>query len=509
MAGMAEVADEANRRETDRVHSFNSISRRSDSARVIPLTSATASPTSDHWDANYDINNVTSANWVGHGERNPQDSWLPLTESRNGNAFSASFHLLCSGIGVQALLLPVAFATLGWAWGTISLSLAFTWQLYTIWLLVRLHESDSGTRYSRYLDLAVTAFGQKLGTVLALVPVMYLSAGTCVQLIIIGGGTIRLFIKTVCRDGSTCDPKSLTGAECFLVFMCMAIVVAQFPNLNSMAWVSFIGAIIAVVYCTMIWGLSIGKGRVNSISYDPPAMESNMDKFGGIMNAIGIICLAFRGHNVILEIQGTLPSDPKYPTYKPMWRGVTISYALIPMCLLPLAIAGFWSYGNKVPSSNAGLLIAISQFHAHDTSKIVLGLIYILVIIHCLSTFQIYGMVIFDKLETSYTSRKNKPCARWLRTALRVFFGGVTFFAAVTLPFLGSLAPLIGGLTLPLTYAYPCLMWIAIKKPQPKGVMWCLNMGLGCIGLVLSLLLVIAAAWNLGNKGLHANFFKP
>lgn len=111
---MEEVADEANRRETDRVHSFNSISRRSDSAQVIPITSATASPTSDHWDANYDINNVTSANWVGRGERNPQESWLPLTESRNGNAFSASFHLLCSGIGVQALLLPVAFATLGW-----------------------------------------------------------------------------------------------------------------------------------------------------------------------------------------------------------------------------------------------------------------------------------------------------------------------------------------------------------------------------------------------------------
>lgn len=154
-------------------------------------------------------------------------------------------------------------------------------------------------------------------------------------------------------------------------------------------------------------------------------------------------------------------------------------------------------------------MIAISQFHAHDISKVVLGLICILVIVHCLSSFQIYGMVIFDKLESNYTSRKNKPCARWLRTALRVFFGGVTFFAAVTFPFLGSLAPLIGGVTLPLTYAYPCLMWIAIKKPQPKGVMWCVNMGLGFLGLVLSLLLVIAAAWNLGNKGLHANFFKP
>lgn len=111
---MEEVADEANRRPADRVHSFNSASRRSDSAQVFPITSATASPTSDHLDANYDINNVTSANWGGGGELNPQDAWLPLTESRKGNAFSASFHLLCSGIGVQALLLPVAFATLGW-----------------------------------------------------------------------------------------------------------------------------------------------------------------------------------------------------------------------------------------------------------------------------------------------------------------------------------------------------------------------------------------------------------
>lgn len=163
----------------------------------------------------------------------------------------------------------------------------------------------------------------------------------------------------------------------------------------------------------------------------------------------------------------------------------------------------------QVPSSNGGLLIAISKFHGHDTPRSVLGLMFILVIINCLSTFQIYGMVIFDKLESNYTSKKKKPCARWLRMAFRVFFGGMTFFAAVAVPFLGSLAPLIGGLTLPLAYAYPCFMWIAIKKPKPKGVMWCANMGLGCLGLVLSALLVVAAAWNLASKGLHANFFKP
>ena len=47
-------------------------------------------------------------------EVNPQDAWLPITESRDGGGFSAVFHLVCSGIGLQALLLPVAFATLGW-----------------------------------------------------------------------------------------------------------------------------------------------------------------------------------------------------------------------------------------------------------------------------------------------------------------------------------------------------------------------------------------------------------
>lgn len=98
---------------------------------------------------------------IGHLTKlNPQDSWLPITESRNGNAYYAAFHTLSSGIGFQALLLPLAFTTLGWVWGIISLSSAFIWQLYTSWLLIQLHESVPGTRYSRYLVLSMAAFGK-------------------------------------------------------------------------------------------------------------------------------------------------------------------------------------------------------------------------------------------------------------------------------------------------------------------------------------------------------------
>lgn len=52
---------------------------------------------------------------VGHFTKlDPQEAWLPITESRSGNAYYAAFHTLCSGIGAQALVLPLALATLGW-----------------------------------------------------------------------------------------------------------------------------------------------------------------------------------------------------------------------------------------------------------------------------------------------------------------------------------------------------------------------------------------------------------
>ena len=139
-----------------------------------------------------------------------------------------------------------------------------------------------------------------------------------------------------------------------------------------------------------------------------------------------------------------------------------------------------------------------------------IGLIYLWLIISCLSSYQIYAMPAFDNLEFIYSTSKNRRCPGWVRTGLRLFFGGLTFFIAVAFPFLGSLAPLIGGMAaVPLTFAYPCFMWISIKRPRANGAMWSLNLGLGCCGIVLTILLIVAAIWNLADKGLNANFFRP
>lgn len=47
-------------------------------------------------------------------------------------------------------------------------------------------------------------------------------------------------------------------------------------------------------------------------------------------------------------LQGTMPSSTKNPSSIPMWRGVKVAYTIIATSLFPLAIAGYWAYGNLV-----------------------------------------------------------------------------------------------------------------------------------------------------------------
>ncbi|XP_024991392.1 lysine histidine transporter-like 8 isoform X1 [Cynara cardunculus var. scolymus] len=437
----------------------------------------------------------------------PHDAWLPITESRNGNAFYAAFHTLCSGIGIQALILPVAFTFLGWVWGIISLILVFIWQLYTLYLLVNLHESvETGIRHSRYMQLANAAFGERLGNSLAKFPIVYLSGGTCVALIIIGGSTAKIFFDIVCDD-SSCKAGRLTPTEWYLVFTCGAVLLSQLPNMNSIAGISLVGAITAIGYCTTIWVVSVVEGRPPNVSYGLVKARSDVARVFNILNALGIIAFTFRGHNLILEIQATMPSSEKHPSRIPMWRGVKASYALIAICVFPLAIGGYWAYGREIPAS--GMLNALLMFHGKDLARSVQGLASLLVIINSLTSFQIYAMPTFDEMESNYVIRFKKPCPWWLRVVMRSFFGFGSFLFAVAFPFLGSVAGLVGGIALPVTLAYPCFMWLKIKKPQVYSPKWWLNWGLGVFGMVLSVVVIVGGFYTIIDTGIQVKFFKP
>ncbi|KAJ7566418.1 hypothetical protein O6H91_02G102100 [Diphasiastrum complanatum] len=443
---------------------------------------------------------------IGHLTKlNPHDAWLPITESQNGNAYYSAFHNLNAGIGFQALLLPVAFTFLGWTWGVLALVIAFLWQLYTLHLLVYLHEAVPGKRYNRYIELSTAAFGERLGVWLALFPVIQLSAGTATGLIIIGGSTLRLFYETAC--GSRCQNGPLTVIEWYLVFAILCCLVAQLPNLNSVAYVSLVGAIMSVGYCTMVWTLSLSKDRPQGVSYAIVKPGSSTATVFSILNALGIIAFAFRGHNLALEIQSTMPSTLKHPSHVPMWRGTKVAYIIVAFCFFPLAIGGYWAYGNKMLPS--GILYSLANYH-HDISPALLGVTLLFVILSLLSSFQIYSLPMFDSFEQAYTSKTNKPCPKLVRFAFRVFFVFISFFAAIALPFASSFAGLIGGLTsIPVTFTYPCFMWLSIQRPAKYSFNWYITWTLGILGTFFTFAITAGGIWSIVDAGLKFNFFKP
>lgn len=112
---------------------------------------------------------------------------------------------------------------------------------------------------------------------------------------------MKLFFQIVC--GPLCSSNPLTTVEWYLVFTSLCIVLSQLPNLNSIAGLSLIGAITAITYSTMVWVLSVSQQRPPSISYEPLSLPSSTASVFSVLNALGIIAFAFRGHNLALEIQ--------------------------------------------------------------------------------------------------------------------------------------------------------------------------------------------------------------
>ena len=151
------------------------------------------------------------------------------------------------------------------------------------------------------LWLSFNFAGERLGVWLALFPTVYLSAGTATALILIGGETMKLFFQIVC--GPLCSSNPLTTVEWYLVFTSLCIVLSQLPNLNSIAGLSLVGAVTAITYSTMVWVLSVSQQRPPTISYEPLSLPSSAATFFSVMNALGIVAFAFRGHNLVLEIQ--------------------------------------------------------------------------------------------------------------------------------------------------------------------------------------------------------------
>jgi hypothetical protein len=101
-------------------------------------------------------------------------------------------------------------------------------------------------------------------------------------------------------------------------------------------------------YSAIAWVAPLASGQVADVSYALPD-TSKAGLVFGILNALGQIAFAYAGHNVVLEIQATLPSTPEKPSKGPMWRGCLVAYVVVAACYFPVAMVGYWAMRQCAP----------------------------------------------------------------------------------------------------------------------------------------------------------------
>ncbi|GLJ36643.1 hypothetical protein SUGI_0737200 [Cryptomeria japonica] len=399
------------------------------------------------------------------------EDWLPITSSRNAKWWYSAFHNVTAMVGAGVLSLPNAVSHLGWTPGVIVLVLSWMITLYTLWQMVEMHEMVPGKRFDRYHELGQHAFGEKLGLWIVVPQQLIVEVGVDIVYMVTGGKSLKRFHDLVC---STCKP--IRQSYFIAIFGSVHFVLAQLPNFNSVAGISLAAAVMSLSYSTIAWGASAHQGQIPDVDYGIKS-TSTADAVFNVFNALGDVAFAYAGHNVVLEIQATIPSKPDKPSKVPMWRGVMVAYIVVAICYFPVALIGYWAYGNSVEDN---ILLTIGK------PTWLIAAANMMVVIHVIGSYQIYAMPVFDMMETVLVTKLGFTPGIWLRLIVRSSYVAATCFVAISLPFFGGLLGFFGGFAFaPTTYFLPCIMWLAIYKPKRFSLSWIANWICITLGVLL------------------------
>ncbi|KAL1819457.1 hypothetical protein DCAR_0415731 [Daucus carota subsp. sativus] len=424
-------------------------------------------------DSHYDDNNSNNVDEMAAREKAIND-WLPITSARNAKWWYSAFHNVTAMVGAGVLSLPYAMAELGWGPGVAVLVISWVITLYTLWQMVQMHEMIPGKRFDRYHELGQQAFGEKLGLYIVVPQQLVVEVSVNIIYMVTGGKSLKKFHDTVCDD---CKKIKLTYF--IMIFASVHFVLSHLPNFNSISWVSLVAAIMSLSYSTIAWAASVDKGVQPDVDYGYKA-KSTAGKVFNFFSALGDVAFAYAGHNVVLEIQATIPSTPEKPSKGPMWKGVIVAYIVVALCYFPVALIGFYIFGNAVTDN---ILIDLEK------PKWLIALANMFVVFHVIGSYQIYAMPVFDMIETLLVKKLHFRPTSALRFITRNIYVAFTMFIAICFPFFGGLLSFFGGFAFaPTTYFLPCVMWLAIYKPRRFSLSWFTNWICIFIGICLMVL---------------------
>jgi amino acid permease len=429
------------------------------------MVTATPQPNQDY---NYNSVDERSA------KEKAVDDWLPITSSRNAKWWYSAFHNVTAMVGAGVLSLPYAMSNLGWGPGVTILVISWVVTLYTLWQMVEMHEMVPGKRFDRYHELGQEAFGQKLGLYIVVPQQLICEVGVCIVYMVTGGRSLQKVHDLVGGDSA----KDIKLTYFIMIFASVHFVLSHLPNFNSISGVSLAAAVMSLSYSTIAWSASLKKGVQPDVQYGYKA-KSTVGTIFNFLSALGDVAFAYAGHNVVLEIQATIPSTPEKPSKGPMWKGVVVAYIVVALCYFPVALVGYYTYGNAVSEN---ILVSLEK------PVWLIAMANMFVVVHVIGSYQIYAMPVFDMMETLLVKKLRFTPSFTLRFITRTSYVAATMFVAICFPFFGGLLGFFGGFAFaPTTYFLPCIMWLSIYKPRKFSFSWITNW----ICIILGVLLMV------------------
>ncbi|MED6167571.1 Lysine histidine transporter 1 [Stylosanthes scabra] len=337
------------------------------------------------------------------------NDWLAVTRSRNGKWWYCAFHNVTALVGAGVLGFPYAMSQLGWGPGITVLVLSWICTLYTAWQMIWMHEDESGKRYDRYHELGQYAFGEKLGLWIVVPQTLVVDIGTDIVYMITGGNSLKKAYQILCKD---CHPIRTTYF--IMIFAALQFFLSHLPSFNSIIGVSISATLMSICYSTIAWTNSIHKGVLPDVKYDGRSSTTTGQVFD-FFTGLGTIAFGYAAHNVLLEIQATVPSTPEKPSKKAMWKGMKVAYVVVGLCYLPVAIFGYWAFGNSVADN---ILMSLDKPHW------LTAVANLFVVVHVTGSYQVFAVPVFDMMESFMVKRMNFKPTWYLRFISRNIYVG-------------------------------------------------------------------------------------
>lgn len=292
-------------------------------------------------------------------------------------------------VGAGVLALPYTFVYLGWIAGPLVLAVAFFISFWTSLLQADTYQVD-GLEFGRYRQAVRHILSTTDATILSAVQTTLLVFVTITYTVSPAISMRRIALLSCEYTGTDPDDCFDDTWKMAVLFGAVQIPLSIVPNLESLRWISSVGALSSFTYAfiALVLGLKYAGNRLGSVG---GLATTAANKSFGSFRAVGSIFSAFGFHAIIVEIQDTLRQPPRASVT--MKKTLCFTLGLVFVLFMLIAVGGYASLGDDTPSY---ILAGYSQ-----APNWVMILANASLVLHIASAFQLYAQPIFDTLETN------------------------------------------------------------------------------------------------------------